>query len=160
MRKLTITCLLLAGIVFTSCKNDAKVQSQETAKVAAETPVSTECYKAIYERDTLNLKLNTLKAGTITGDFEMKIENMPTKLGQIVGEFRGDTLFASYTFIQGTNEKKTFKNPMAFLKSGDELILGNGKIEFSLGASYFAKGEPIDFENVKYKFTTVECIEK
>ena len=85
---------------------------------------------------------------------------MPTKLGQIVGEFRGDTLFASYTFIQGANEKKTFKNPMAFLKNGNELILGNGKIEFSLGASYFAKGEPIDFERVKYKFTTVDCAEK
>jgi hypothetical protein len=28
----------------------------------------------------------------VTGDLEMKIENMPTKLGQIVGEFRGDTL--------------------------------------------------------------------
>jgi hypothetical protein len=160
MRKLNIICLLLAGIGFTSCKNDTSEKSEEAAKVTAETPVSTECYKAIYEKDTLNLKINTLKAGTVTGDFEMKIENMPTKSGEIVGEFRGDTLFASYTFIQGDNTKKTFKNPMAFLKSGDELILGNGKIEFSLGASYFAKGEPIDFENVKYKFTAIECIEK
>lgn len=160
MKKLNFLCLLLAGIAFTSCKNDATAKEDDAAKTSVETPASTDCYKAVYEQDTLNLKINTLKEGKVTGDLEMKIENMPTKLGQIVGEFRGDTLFASYTFIQGTNEKKTFKNPMAFLKSGDELILGNGKIEFSLGASYFAKGEPIDFENVKYKFTTVECVEK
>ncbi|MBX9889231.1 MAG: hypothetical protein K2Y30_14985 [Flavobacteriaceae bacterium] len=160
MKNLPVLCLLLAGLGFTSCKNDSTKKAEDTAKTSIETPVSTDCYKAIYEQDTLDLKINTLKAGTVTGDLEMKIENMPTKLGQIVGEFRGDTLFASYTFIQGTNEKKTFKNPMAFLKNGNELILGNGKIEFALGASYFAKGEPIDFENVKYKFTAVECLEK
>jgi hypothetical protein len=43
------------------------------------------------------------------------------------------------------------------LKSGDKLILGNGQIETYLGASYFAKGKPIDFENVKFKFTAVDC---
>jgi hypothetical protein len=45
---------------------------------------------------------------------------------------------------------------MAFLKKRDELILGNGKIEVAMGASYFANGEPIDFERVKYKFTSVD----
>jgi hypothetical protein len=55
---------------------------------------------------------------------------------------------------------KRHLKPNGFFKNGNELILGNGKIEFSLGASYFAKGEPIDFESVKYKFTTVECLEK
>ncbi|HAT79959.1 MAG TPA: hypothetical protein DCS17_00615, partial [Flavobacterium sp.] len=64
------------------------------------------------------------------------------------------------SFTQGTNDKVVFKNPMAFLKSGNELILGNGKIETYLGASYFAKGEPIDFENVKYTFKPLDCIKK
>lgn len=49
---------------------------------------------------------------------------------------------------------------MALLKRGNELILGNGKIETYLGRSYFAKDTPIDFEKVKYKFTTVDCVEK
>ena len=39
-------------------------------------------------------------------------------------------------------------------------ILGNGKIETSMGASYFVKGVPIDFERVKYKFTAVDCAAK
>ena len=88
---------------------------------------------------------------------EMKLLNMPIKIGKIVGEFRGDTLFVDYTFIQGQNEKVVFKNPMALLKKGEELVLGNGEIQTYLGKSYFAKGKPIDFENVKYKFSPEDC---
>jgi hypothetical protein len=47
---------------------------------------------------------------------DMAISNMP-KSWEISGEFHGDTLFASYTFIQGGYKEKTYKNPMAFLKA-------------------------------------------
>ena len=46
---------------------------------------------------------------------------------------------------------------MAFLRRGNELILGNGSIVTSLGVSYFEKGKPIDFDKVKYKFKTIDC---
>jgi hypothetical protein len=49
---------------------------------------------------------------------------------------------------------------MAFLKRGNELILGNGKIETYLGKSFFAKETPIDFDNVKFKFRIVDCDSK
>lgn len=49
---------------------------------------------------------------------------------------------------------------MVFLKKGNELILGNGKIETNMGAYYFVKGVPIDFDNVKYKFAKVDCVAK
>ena len=88
----------------------------------------------------------------------MKFFNTEKKVGKIAGEFSGDTLFASYTFIQGDNKKVTFKNPMAFLKRGDQLILGNGKMQTTMGATYFVKGSPIDFESVKFKFSAVECV--
>lgn len=157
MKSLGLFCLLLACIGFESCKNDQAQKDAAIAKAQAEKPVSTACYKALYESDTINLTINTLKNGKITGDMVMKIENMPDKIGKIAGEFRGDTLFADYSFIQGTNEKVKFKNPMAFLKHGSELNLGSGKIETYLGKSYFVKGTPIEFEKVKYKFTTVDC---
>jgi hypothetical protein len=155
MKNLGLFCLLLACIGFESCKKDV-----ETVKVETEKPISIACYKALYENDTINLTVNTLKNGKITGDMVMKIEKMPKKVGKLAGEFRGDTLFADYSFTQGANDRATFKNPMAFLKHGSELILGNGKIETYLGKSYFVKGAPIDFENVKYKFTTVDCPDK
>lgn len=157
MKNLVLFCILLACIGIESCnKNPKNIDIQSST----EKPVSVQCFKALYEQDTIDLKINTLNSGKITGDMVMRMDNLPEKVGKIAGESRGDTLFVAYTFIQGANDKVTFKNPMAFLKRGDELILGNGKIETTMGASYFVKGEPIDFDNVKYKFSTVDCVEK
>nr|WP_315252078.1 hypothetical protein [uncultured Flavobacterium sp.] len=160
MKKLSLFFLLLTCFGFESCKKDQNPNDAGATKAKEEKPISVACYKALYENDTINLTINTLKNGKITGDMVMKIENMPNKVGEIAGKFRGDTLFADYSFIQGTNAKVTFKNPMAFLKYGNELILGSGKIETYLGRSYFVKGTPIDFEKVKYKFTIVDCVGK
>jgi hypothetical protein len=160
MKNLGLFCLLLTCIGLGSCKKNENQKDVDAAQVRAENPISVQCYKALYEEDTIDLKINTLKNGKITGNMVMKLINMPVKKGKIIGEFRGDTLFASYIFIQGTNNEKTYKNPMAFLKRGNQLILGNGKIENTMGASYFVKGEPIDFDRVKYKFTDVPCIDK
>nr|WP_315154395.1 hypothetical protein [uncultured Flavobacterium sp.] len=160
MKNLGLFFLLLTCIGFESCKKDQNPKDAETTKVQDEKPISTACYKSLYENDTIDLTINTLKNGKITGNMIMKIENMPNKIGKIAGEFRGDTLFADYSFIQGTNDKVKFKNPMAFLKHENELILGSGKIETYLGKSYFVKGTPIEFEKVKYKFTSVDCVSK
>jgi hypothetical protein len=157
MRNQGLFCLLLTCIAFGSCKKNESEKIIE-AKEAVELE-SVACYQAVYEQDTINLKMNTFKNGEITGEMIMSLEDMPKKIGEIAGEFRGDTLFASYTFIQGDYKKKTFKNPMAFLKQGDQLILGNGEIENYMGASYFVKGKPIDFENVKYKLSNIECVD-
>jgi hypothetical protein len=160
MKTPVLFCLLFACIGFQSCKNNQEEKAVEGNQVQVEKPVRVQCFKALYEQDTIDLKVNTLKNGKITGDMAMKLFNMPEKVGKIAGEFSGDTLFVSYTFIQGADEKITFKNPMAFLKRGNTLILGNGKIQTTLGATYFVKGSPIDFEHVKFKFTTVDCVTK
>lgn len=156
MKKLCVACLFLTAIGFVSCKNEEKQKLKE----AVEKPISVACYEAIYENDTINLTVNSLKDGKVSGNMVMKMADMPVKKGDIKGEFRGDTLFADYSFIQGQNDKRQFKNPIAVLKRDSLFILGNGKIETYLGASYFAKGVPIDFDNVKYKFKTVDCIAK
>jgi hypothetical protein len=82
---------------------------------------------------------------------------MPKKVGEISGEFH--TLFASYTFIQGGYKEKHIKIQWHFLKRGDDLILGNGEIQITLGASHFVNDAAIDFDRVKYKFTA-ECVDE
>ncbi|WP_269227724.1 hypothetical protein [Flavobacterium eburneipallidum] len=156
MKKLCMACLFLISIGFVSCKNEEKQKPKE----AIEKPISVSCYEAIYENDTINLTVNLLKDGKASGNMVMKMADMPEKIGEIKGEFRGDTLFADYSFIEANNDKKQFKNPIAVLKRDSLFILGNGKIETYLGASYFAKGVPIDFDNVKYQFKTVDCTAK
>ncbi|MCW2121152.1 hypothetical protein [Flavobacterium sp. 7A] len=159
MKNLGLLGLLLLSIGFQSCKNKEAEKTDENKAIEATKIVSTECYKALYEEDTLDLQINTLEDGQIKGTMEMNIVNMPKKSGEIIGKFSGDTLYASYTFIQGDNKKITYKNPMAFLKRGTELILGNGQIATSMGASYFVKGTKIDYDNVKYKFTATNCVD-
>jgi hypothetical protein len=159
MKNLSLSCLLLTCIVLQSCKNENPKQV-EALQSDTEKPVNVQCYQAIYENDTIDLKLNTLKNGKITGDMVMKVASSPEKTGEIKGEFHGDTLFADYTFIVGANKNTTFKNPMAFLKREKQLILGNGTMQTTMGVTYLVKDKPIDFDKVKYKFTTIDCIDK
>ncbi len=159
MRNLTLSCLLLSFIGLQSCKNEEKQKAAEAAKAEAETVVSTACYKAIYEKDTIDLKLNTLKNGKLTGDMVMKVAPSTVRKGEIAGEFHGDTLFVDYTF-KVNEDPKTFKNPMALLKRNNQLILGNGTMQTTMGVTYLVKDKPIDFDSVKYKFDTAECAEK
>ena len=160
MKNLGMFCLLLACIGLQSCNKNQSKKDAEATPAMAEKPISVQCYKALYDNDTIDLKINTLKNGKVTGNMEMKVFNKAKKIGKIAGEYRGDTLFVAYTFILEANKELTYKNPMALLKRGNELILGNGEIETTMGASYFVKGKPIDFDRVKYKFTKVDCVDK
>ena len=56
MKNLGLFCLLLACVGLESCNKKPK-----DVEVQAEKPVSSQCYKALYENDTLDLKINTLK---------------------------------------------------------------------------------------------------
>lgn len=160
MKNLVLSCLILSLTGLQSCKNDEKQKQAEASKSEAEKIVSTECYKAIYEKDTVDLDLYTLKNGKIKGKMIMKVAPATIRTGEVAGEFHGDTLFADYTFIEGTNKNKTFKNPMAFLKRDKQLILGNGTMQTTMGVTYLVKDKPIDFDNVKYKFTAIDCVDK
>ncbi|MFH7014844.1 hypothetical protein [Flavobacterium sp. FlaQc-47] len=155
MKNLVISCLLLSCIGLQSCKKNE--EKKEAVQTDAEKIVSTQCYKAVYEKDTIDLKLNTLKNGKLSGNMVMKVAAATERTGEITGEFRGDTLFADYTFVEVTNKTKTFKNPMAFLKRDNQLILGNGTMQTTMGVTYLVKDKPIDFDRVKYKFSTSEC---
>ncbi|MFB9108341.1 hypothetical protein [Flavobacterium gyeonganense] len=159
MKKLVLSCLIMSLSGLQSCKNEEKQKEAEAINAEAEKVVSTQCYKAVYEDDTIDLKLNTLKNGKISGNMSMKVSGAAERIGEIKGEFHGDTLFADYTFTEGTN-KKTFKNPMAFLKKDKQLILGNGTMQTTMGVTYLVKDKPIDFERVKYKFDSIDCVGK
>ncbi|WP_269235172.1 hypothetical protein [Flavobacterium flavigenum] len=159
MKKLVLSCLILSLSGLQSCKNEEKQKEAEAINAEAEKVVSIQCYKAVYEDDTIDLKLNTLKNGKISGNMSMKVSGAAERIGEIKGEFHGDTLFADYTFTERTN-KKNFKNPMAFLKKDKQLILGNGTMQTTMGVTYLVKDKPIDFERVKYKFDSIDCAGK
>lgn len=146
--------MLILIVSLQSCKND---KISDTNIHDAETIAKTDCYQAIYKKDTLNLVIHTMENSAIEGELTMKVYDGPEKTGKLKGKFSGDTLFADYTFTSVTDPKTTYKNPLALLKKDSLLILGNGQIQTTMGKSYFVKGVPIDFDRVKYKFSTMDC---
>jgi hypothetical protein len=156
MKNAALLSIIIVLITLQSCKDNAPTQ-KIPAKTESQKIIPTDCFTAIYEKDTLRLDLDTSRPDAVVGNMVMKINGIPEKDGTIAGKYHGDTLFASYTFSETANKKVVFKNPLALLKKENQLILGNGEIETTMGASYFIKGKPIDFELVKYKFTPSNC---
>ena len=88
----------------------------------------------------------------------IKYDHKDPNKGKIAGKFNGDTLFVDYTFTVGDINKAIYKNPLAFLKKDNQLVMGVGQIETMLGKSYFVKDKPINFERGKFTFQPGTCI--
>lgn len=116
-----------------------------------------ECYVAIDGKDTAYLDLKISENGNINGDLVIKYAEKPSNTGTVAGKFSKDTLFVDYTFYQASAKGQIYKNPLAFLKKQNQLALGVGVIETSMGKSYFVKDKPIDFEQIKFVFDSVAC---
>ncbi len=113
--------------VFISCKKEMETEEPPAAseKIVVEESKSYECYQAILRKDTilltLNLKNGQLSSGNLIYNFYEKDKNQ----GTLVGELKGDTLFADYTFM---SEGVSSVRQVAFLKKGDSYVEGFGDV--------------------------------
>ncbi len=167
MKKSIWFLAFIVALMVGSCNQNTKNNSEQTDdSLSNASDLNDQCYLALYETDSAFLSMKTLEDGKVTGTLfinfgELKpnaLENVRNK-GQIAGSFRGDTLFVDYTYTSGTINKTVFKNPLAFLKKGEKLILGVGDIETYMGRSYFITDKPINFEIARFQFEPVACKE-
>lgn len=163
MKKISILFAVIASLFLYSC-NQGETQNTENATDSEKLDKS--CYTAIFEKDTAYLKIQTDPSGRITGDFtinygELKPNTLEkgSNVGTVEGKFSGDTLFVDYTHTSGSINNRGYINPLAFLKVGDNLVLGVGEIENHTGRSFFVKDKPIDFEIARFIFEPVDCEE-
>jgi len=161
MKKTSILFALIATLFLYSC-NQGETQNTETSEESGTLDYT--CYTAVFEKDTAHLKIQTDTSGKITGDFtinygELKPNSLEkgSNVGTVEGKFSGDTLFVDYTHTSGSIYKEGFLNPLAFLKEGENLVLGVGEIMTHLGQNYFVKDKPIDFELARFTFVPVDC---
>jgi len=156
MKRTVIYTLLAAMPLVYSCgQNTEKSNSGTAAK--QDSLFKNECYTAVEAKDKADLMLKIHEGKDVTGNLVINYFEKGKNDGVISGAYRGDTLFVDYTFKIGTENPTVYKNPLAFLKRGDSLILGVGQIETSMGRSYFVKGKPIRFDRSKFIFGPVEC---
>jgi hypothetical protein len=159
MKRTVIYTLLAAMPLLYSCGQNTEKSKEDTTAVTQDTVFKNECYSAVDSNDKAELKLRTMDGEEITGNLVINYFEKGKNDGVIKGKYHGDTLFVDYTFKIGTENPVVYKNPLAFLKQGDSLILGVGQIETSLGRSYFVKDKPIRFDRSKFIFGPVDCKE-
>ena len=151
MKKLM--CIAITAFVF-SCGRSAVKDKQ--ADTVTDKILDSTCYVATDRNDTAYLKINAFESGDIKGLLAIHYFQSPASNGQLTGKFKGDTLFADYTYTTGT-EKELHRNPLAFLRRQDSLVLGVGEIETMAGRSYFKLGTAIDFNKGRFRFKSHSC---
>ncbi len=161
MRKIAFYTALFALPLLVSCsQNTDTADAKAAAEAKMDSAATKTCFVAKDEGDQADLQLRLLSDGKVKGSLVINYAEKGNNNGEIEGEFKGDTLFVDYTFKVGTENPTVYKNPLAFLKQGEQMILGVGQIETSMGKSYFVKGKPIRFDKSKFKFTSVPCVDE
>ena len=158
MKKIALYTALFAFPLMYSCTQQTDTtDAKAKAEAEMDSLATKSCFVAKDEGDQADLELRLLSDGKVKGNLVINYAEKGNNNGEIEGEFKGDTLFVDYTFKVGTENPTVYKNPLAFLKQGDQMILGVGQIETSMGKSYFVRGKEIRFDKSKFTFTSVPC---
>ncbi|WP_367866405.1 hypothetical protein [Pedobacter sp. WC2423] len=148
MKNPMLICLALVSTILYSCRQDNGKNPEK--------PIATTCYMAVDGRDTAKMELQSFSKGRVSGNLVVNYYKKDNNHGEFEGAFKGDTLFVIYSFKIGKNSTG-YKNPLAFLKKEDKLIMGIGKMEGVLGRIYFRKDIPIDFTQGRFTYAPVNC---
>lgn len=151
--KITSFLLLLVlnfTALFSSCNKKRKeLKDQMIHK-------NTICYRAINEKDTGWLRIDTSNNQFI-GLLTFHYHNGKNYDGQFKGEMHRDTLKGYFDFKTRKNGN-WHRNPVAFLKGKTELKMGVGSfIILNWGSAYFDDKIPIDYDKGRFLFRVEEC---
>ena len=142
--------------VFVSCKKEKETEETPIApeEIVVEETVSEECYSAIIKKDTISMSLkvkgNLIASGKLSYKFFEKDKNE----GTLVGEIKGDTLFAEYTFM---SEGVSSIREVAFLKKGNTYVEGYGDVvDDNKGKATFKDTKQLKFEG-NIVLSKVDC---
>ena len=146
--------LALIVFIFAACKNQSK--TTVTTKLLSKMNEPSACYN--YSKDSNNVMMHiSIVDNMVKGDLLIEYYQKDKNKGKIIGEMKGDTLYAEYTFnSEGLNSVRE----VAFLKKGNEFNEGFGDVEEKSGKMIFKNKATIKFENsmplTKIKCTTIE----
>jgi hypothetical protein len=126
MKKVILLPIIFMSI-FISCKKDTEKEEPLVAseKIVIEETKHQECYRAILKKDTVSLTLNIKNGQLSSGNLNYNFYEKDKNEGTLVGELKGDTLYADYTFMsEGTSSVRE----VVFLKKDDSYIEGFGDV--------------------------------
>jgi hypothetical protein len=132
-----------------SSNNTENETKQNEPQVAAE---ATSCYVLANSKDTVSLKI-TIDKNHVSGDLLYHYFEKDRNTGTINGEVKGDTIFATYTFISEGIESK---RGVVFLKKEDELIEGYAAMDPATGEPDLSDHSAIKFDE-KFVLKKSDC---
>ncbi|MNK15005.1 hypothetical protein D3C87_331380 [compost metagenome] len=158
--KTTTLVLAAFSLIILSCNNENKEKhdaniAQITAKNPGTEPKinSNDCYVHIKNRDTANLKIN-IEGRNLIGDLDYKLFEKDSNKGKIVGQIKGDTIIAEYTFF---SEGVKSVREVAFLKKADgTLSEGFSEVIEKDGKMVFKNHSALKFDD-SMVFTKTDC---
>ena len=140
MKKLIIVCVLFFSF---SCKKANEVKEVQK-QVATEIKDLEECYIGLFKNDSISMTLTIKGNIVVDGILSYNLYEKDKNKGTLVGEIKGDTLFADYTFI---SEGITSIRQVAFLKKGTNYVEGYGESIEKAGEMVFKETKKLDFNS-------------
>ncbi|WP_373056027.1 hypothetical protein [Zunongwangia sp. H14] len=142
-----LSSLLILAVFFISCQE----HKEEKKEARSNTPVVVEeardipqkqCFLYTEGNDTINLGLEIL-GDQVTGYLMYHLAEKDKNNGEIVGEMKGDTLYAEYFF---TSEGKESTRDVVFLKGEKSIVEGHGNMQQTEEGMKFTENPEIEFE--------------
>lgn len=150
MKHTFLTIALFAALIV-SC-NQEKKADQSTIE---ENKSSKQCFQHIANNDTVMLSLDIVN-NSVTGSLSYNLYEKDKSIGTIVGEMKGDTLIADYTFFA---EGVTSMSEVVFLKRNNQLIQGFGETTTSNEKQVFKNRSTLGFSD-SLVLTAIDCEKK
>ncbi|MWB96649.1 hypothetical protein GON26_19980 [Flavobacterium sp. GA093] len=122
--------LLLAAIIcsFASCKkNTTAPEIIPSAPKEAEIvePAGNQCYASTRDSSIVSLSFNVNSHQEVNGKLDYNLYGKDKNEGTIIGNMKGDTLIADYTFM---SEGVSSVREVAFLQKDGAFIMGYGDV--------------------------------
>lgn len=150
-----ILAFAIAVTFFASCKE--KTEEQVVTEQEMEQPEvsvsAKDCYLYVKAKDTVRLTLITANGNNVSGDLVYNFFEKDKNSGTVSGMFKGDTLYADYTFqSEGTSSVRE----TVFIKKGTTLIEGFGEITEKGNKQVFKDKKALKFDE-SVVLNKVEC---
>jgi hypothetical protein len=156
MKNVNLFSAVILIAISTSCMNNKK-EVEGVPKLQVEAPLETkakECYQAIIEKDTVTLTVDVNNVNQFEGELNYSYYQKDKSFGTLLGNVKGDTIFADYTF---QSEGKTSIRELVFLKKDSNTIVeGHGEVIETNGKMALKDKSKIKFDgNVVYN--KIDC---
>jgi hypothetical protein len=158
MKNVYLFSTIILVALSTSCMNKNK-EAVSAPQVQLEAPLETtakECYQAVIEKDTITLTVAINDVNQFEGELDYSYYQKDKSFGTLLGNVKGDTIFADYTF---QSEGKTSVRELVFLKKDSNTIVeGHGEVLEANGKMMIKDKSKIKFDsNVVYN--KIDCKE-